>query len=83
MPRRMKNMTFFHILPLSMHLCWKIALLDIALLDVTSNLSLDTERVTAMVLQAVSLRVPSENNDNVIPWGFCSTMLGGNYVLPL
>ena len=36
-----------------------------------------------MVLQAVSLRfcVPSENN--VIRWGFCSTMLRRNCVLPL
>ena len=34
--------------------------------------SLDTERVTAMVLQAVSLRfcVPTENG--VTRWGFCS-----------
>ena len=41
-------------------LCWKIAMLDIALLDAT------------MVLQAVSLRfcVPSENG--VTHWGFCS-----------
>ena len=58
MQHSMKNVTLFPYQFIC--LCWKIAL-DIALVDLT--LSLDTERVTAMVLQDVSLRfcVPSEN----------------------
>ncbi len=76
MQHSMKNMTLFPYQFIC--LCWKIAL-DIALVDLT--LSLDTERVTAMVLQDVPLRfcVPSEND--VTWWGFCSTMLSGNFVL--
>ena len=53
-------------------LCWKICYVGYCYVGCDKYLSLDAERVTAMVLQAVSLRfcVPSENG--VTRWGCCS-----------
>jgi len=84
MQRPMKNMMLF---PYQFNcLCWKIAMLLCWILLCWMwpvPLSLDAERVTAMVLQAVLLRfcVPSENG--VTPWEFCSTMFRIIFVLPL